>query len=79
MTTRNPKHLPVGLHAVEAPCPNCGVLELIWVTLSTVLTSPSDADATLKVKAASKPVVHLCGQETIEDLFGASDTSEHSR
>ena len=65
------KHLNVGRHAVEAPCPTCGVIELIFVTLSTVLTTPNDDDATLRVKAASKPVIHLCGQETISDLLSA--------
>ena len=63
------KHLNVGPLHVEAPCPVCGVIELVFADLSTVLTTPTDEPATLRLKLKAKPVTHLCGQETISDLF----------
>ena len=64
-----PKHLDTGSHAVEAPCPVCGVIELIYADLSTVLTTPTDEPAMLRLRLKAKPVTHLCGQEAISDLF----------
>jgi hypothetical protein len=58
------------LYAVETPCPGCGRLEVIAVDLTAVLTTPSEGQATLKVKAASKALDHWCGVEaTVHTLF----------
>ena len=58
------------LYAVETPCPRCGVLEVIAVDLTAVLTTPSEGVATLKLKAASKALDHWCGTVgTVTTLF----------
>lgn len=57
--------LSTGTYWIEAPCPRCGQIEHVGIALSTVLTTPQDATASLKVKSSSKGVDHDCGQNRL--------------
>lgn len=52
----------MGVHRVVAACPRCGVIELIFVSVGTVLSTPSDDNPpSLRVKTKAKAVEHDCG------------------
>lgn len=55
-------HLTMGPYWVDLVCPECDDVVTVAVTLGSVLTAPSDDAATLKVKAKSLKVAHLCRQ-----------------
>ncbi|MGY4645896.1 hypothetical protein [Cellulomonas sp. URHB0016] len=56
-----PPNLTTGTYWVDLPCPRCGVLAAVSVHLGSILTTPDDAGASLRLKAKSKPVDHWCG------------------
>lgn len=58
-------HLSTGHYVIEAPCPRCGVIEPMPVTIAAVLTEPTDDDPTLKVRLKGKAIVHDCRQTRI--------------
>lgn len=66
MTTR-PAPLTPGIYWVDLPCPRCGALETVAVVLSAVLTTPTDEEPSLKLRAKSKPTDHDCGQARMLD------------
>jgi hypothetical protein len=55
-------HLAMGPYWVDLECPECGEVVAVAVSLASVLTAPSDAVATLKLKAKSGKVDHMCNQ-----------------
>lgn len=67
------------LIAVETPCPQCGVLEVIGVNLMPVLTiASSDGPSALKVKCMTKPIEHWCNPhiDQVQALFARDDLTE---
>ena len=80
MTTPN---LTTGTYWVDLPCPRCGVLTPVSVHLSSTLTMPDDAGASLRLKAKSKPVDHWCGARPLVErdlsLFDDDDVDVESR
>ncbi|GAB3889013.1 hypothetical protein [Terrabacter terrigena] len=62
--------LSIGTHIVDVPCPRCGSLETILVRLSSVLTEGTGDDTTLKLRARSKAVDHMCGSRRLLDGAG---------
>lgn len=62
-----PPPLGVGLYWVDLPCPRCSALETVAVHLSAVLTTSTDDEARLKLRARSAPTDHDCGQTRMLD------------
>jgi hypothetical protein len=54
--------LTTGIYWVDLPCPRCHALETVAVVLSAVLTTPTDAEPSLRLHAKSKAADHDCGQ-----------------
>lgn len=54
--------IPTGVYLVEAPCPRCGVIEEILVSLRSVLTQPEDDTGSIRVKLRGKARDHDCKQ-----------------
>jgi hypothetical protein len=52
--------LTLGTYVVDAPCPDCGTLVELVLRLSTTLTTSTDEDPRLRLKARSTAVPHLC-------------------
>lgn len=71
--TTTPTRVGAGPIEVAAACPECGRLELIYAQLSPVYTHAPGDTATLKLRAKSKPLDHLCSPDTPVDLFTATD------
>lgn len=65
--TAAPKTLSTGVYVVEAPCPRCGVIEEILVSLRSVLTTPEDDPGSLRVKLKGKARDHDCKQGRLTD------------
>jgi len=57
-----PQPLTTGLYWVDLPCPRCHALETVAVVLSSVLTTPDEDEPSLRLRAKSRPIDHLCGQ-----------------
>lgn len=72
--------VPAGLVAVELVCPRCGVLEVIAVGLSAVLTTPTENPPTLAVKAKATKLEHWCqpngAPATLFSVPAPADTDE---
>ena len=62
-----PPPLTPGLHWVDLPCPRCGSIETVAVSLSSVLTTPADDQPSLKLRCKSKATDHDCGQGRMLD------------
>ena len=58
------KTLATGTYLVEAPCPRCGVIEEILVSLRSVLTQPEDDTGSIRVRLKGKARDHDCKQVT---------------
>jgi hypothetical protein len=58
-----------GTYQVAAPCPRCGSVELVGVTISTVVTLTEEG-GTLRVKLKGKGHDHDCTQATLPLEFG---------
>lgn len=71
------KTIPTGTYLVEAPCPNCGVIEEVLVGLRSVLTTPQDDQASIKVSCKGKARDHNCGQTLIR-IGEESDSDDHA-
>lgn len=56
------KTLSTGVYLVEAPCPRCGVIEEILVSLRSVLTQPEDDTGSIRVRCRGKARDHDCKQ-----------------
>lgn len=56
------KTLSTGVYLVEAPCPRCGVIEEILVSLRSVLTQPEDDTGSIRVRLRGKARDHDCKQ-----------------
>lgn len=69
------KTLSTGTYLVEAPCPKCGALEEILVSIRSVLTTPEDDTQQLKVRLKGKARDHDCRQERIATDAGMVDTT----
>lgn len=54
--------LSTGVYLVEAPCPRCGVIEEILVSLRSVLTQPEDDAGSIRVRLRGKARDHDCKQ-----------------
>ena len=55
-------HLGMGVYWVDLTCPECDDVVTVSVALVSVLTAPSDDGATLRLKAKSAKMPHLCRQ-----------------
>lgn len=62
-----PAPLAPGIYWVDLPCPRCGALETVAVVLSAVLTTPTDDQPSLKLRARTKATDHDCGQARMLD------------
>lgn len=56
------KTIPTGTYLIEAPCPRCGVIEEILVSLQSVLTTPEHDTGSLRVRLKGKGRDHDCRQ-----------------
>jgi hypothetical protein len=56
------KGLQTGTYLVDAPCPRCGVIEEILVSLQSVLTQPEGDVGSIKVRIRGKARDHDCKQ-----------------
>jgi len=70
-----PPPLSIGMHWVDLPCPRCGALETVAVVLSAVLSTPTDEQPSLKLRARSKATDHDCGQGRMLDTVELLDVS----
>lgn len=57
-----PPTLTTGLYWVDLPCPRCHALETVAVVMSSILTTPDEAEPSLRLHAKSKAIDHRCGQ-----------------
>lgn len=60
--TDEPRNLTPGPWWVDAPCPRCGEVEVLPVSIGVVLTTPGDDTPTLRVTAEGGKTPHACGQ-----------------
>ena len=68
--------LETGLYTIAAKCPRCSAVEEIVVAIRSVLTTPEDGPASLKVALKGKARDHDCRQARIVTTeAGDVDTS----
>lgn len=54
--------LLTGTYLVDAPCPKCGVIEEVLVSIESVLTLPQNSSGSLRVRLQGKALDHDCAQ-----------------
>jgi hypothetical protein len=74
MTTNPP--LTTGVYWIDLPCPRCGALATVAAVLSSVLTTPSEAEPSLKLHCRTKAVDHACGQGRLLDTGDLLDVEK---
>jgi hypothetical protein len=57
--------IPTGTYIVEAHCPRCNAIEEVLVSIRSVLTTPEDDPATLRVRLKCKARDHDCNQSRL--------------
>lgn len=60
-----PKSLDTGVYTINLPCPRCGVIEEVLVSIKSQLTTPQDEIGKLAAKLKGRPVDHDCQQQRI--------------
>jgi hypothetical protein len=59
--------IEMGTHDVELICPDCSMVVIVGVELSTIRTRGTDEATTLKLRAKSGKTVHICWQPSLFD------------
>lgn len=54
--------IPTGTYLFEAPCPRCGVIELLLASVRSVHTLGEDEIGSLRLRLRTKAVDHDCRQ-----------------
>lgn len=69
--------LTPGTWWVDAPCPRCGEVEPLPLSIGVVLTVPGDDTPTVKVTAKGGKAPHSCGQTRLRvELSGPVEVVE---
>lgn len=66
-----PATLKTGVYYVDAPCPRCGAIEEILISIRSVVTIPETDTGKLAVKLRGKPRDHDCRQNRLTQLVDA--------
>lgn len=72
-----PPPLTTGTYWVDTPCPRCGALTAVSLHLGSVLSTPDDAGASLRLVARSKAVDHYCGAHPLVRADATLFDDEH--